>query len=178
MAGGGTKLPRSRPCSNSSASQAASPTSVLRPGRILTWWALTSSSSSPRSSSTYQTGFQYCPVASITTWVTPSAASQSASASRPAVNVAKVRTSWRRPRLWGAGTRTQATTSSLPTSSPLQRSTTSSTATTSDLVDRRPDRYWCPEGPRVNLRDGLYRTKQSRAWPGTTILIRRGGQQP
>ena len=41
----GTKLPRSSPCSSSSANQAASPTSVLRPGRILTWWALTSSNS-------------------------------------------------------------------------------------------------------------------------------------
>jgi hypothetical protein len=47
-----------------------------------TWQALTSSSCNPRSSSTYQQGFQYCPVASITTWVTPSACSQSASASR------------------------------------------------------------------------------------------------
>jgi hypothetical protein len=41
----------------------------------------------PRSSSTYQQGFQYCPVASITTWVTSSAGSQSASASRLEVNV-------------------------------------------------------------------------------------------
>src|SRR6266511_3520846 len=64
MTGGGTKLPRSSPCSNSSHSHAASPTSVLRPGRIFTCRALTSSSSNPRSSSTYQTGFQYCPVAS------------------------------------------------------------------------------------------------------------------
>jgi hypothetical protein len=31
---------------------------VLRPGRILTCRALTNSSSSPRSSSTYQQGFQ------------------------------------------------------------------------------------------------------------------------
>jgi hypothetical protein len=60
---------------------------VLRPGRILTWQALTSSSSKPRSSSTYQTGFQYWPVASITTWVTPSAASHPASASSPEVKV-------------------------------------------------------------------------------------------
>jgi hypothetical protein len=43
---------------------------VLRPGRILTWRALTNSSSKPVSSSTYQTGFQYWPVASITTCVT------------------------------------------------------------------------------------------------------------
>jgi CBS-domain-containing membrane protein len=40
--------------STSSHSQAASPTSVVRPGRILTWRALTSSNSNPRSSSTYQ----------------------------------------------------------------------------------------------------------------------------
>src|SRR5215217_7994300 len=71
MAGGGTKLPRSSPHSSSSHNQAASPTSVLRPGRILTWRALTNSSWNPRSSSTYQIGFQYWPVASITTWVTP-----------------------------------------------------------------------------------------------------------
>ena len=85
--GRGTKLPRSSPCSNSSASQAASQTSVLRPGRILTWRALTNNSSKPASSRTYQTGFQYWPVASITTWVTPSAVSQSASASSPEVKV-------------------------------------------------------------------------------------------
>ena len=41
----------------------------------------------PRSSSTYQIGFQYWPVASITTWVTPSACSQSARVSKPEVNV-------------------------------------------------------------------------------------------
>src|SRR5215213_7320087 len=58
MAGGGTKLPRSSPHSSSSHNQASSPTSVLRPGRILTWRALTSSSWNPRSSSTYQIGFQ------------------------------------------------------------------------------------------------------------------------
>jgi hypothetical protein len=40
---------------------------VLRPGRILTWRALTNMSSKPASSGTYQTGFQYWPVASITT---------------------------------------------------------------------------------------------------------------
>src|SRR5215203_5556029 len=47
MAAGGTKLPRSSPCSNSSASQAASQTSVLRPGRSLTCRALTNSSWKP-----------------------------------------------------------------------------------------------------------------------------------
>ena len=37
---------------------------------------------------------------------------------------------------------------------------------------------WCREGPRINLRHGLCRTKESRAWPGVAILIRRGGQRP
>ena len=55
---GGTKPPRNSPCSNSSASQAASQTLVSRPGKILTCRALTNSSSSPRSSSTYQIGLQ------------------------------------------------------------------------------------------------------------------------
>jgi hypothetical protein len=84
----------------------------LRPGRILTWRALTNSSSNPRSSSTCHTGFQYWPVASITTWVTPSAASHPASASSPEVKVGNLRTSWARPPR-PSGTRTQATTSVL-----------------------------------------------------------------
>src|SRR3954447_17594709 len=79
------KLPRSRPCSSSSASHSASSTSVLRPGRIFTWWALTSSNSQDGcSSSRYQTGFQYDPVASITTAVTSSAANHSTMASSEA----------------------------------------------------------------------------------------------
>ena len=65
-------------------------------------------------------GFQYWPVASITTSVTASAASQSASASSPEVKVGNVRTSWSRPPC-PSGTRTQATTSSLATSNPAQR---------------------------------------------------------
>ena len=36
---------------------------------------------------------------------------------------------------------------------------------------------WCREGPRINLRHGLARTNESRAWPGVAILIRRGGQR-
>jgi hypothetical protein len=68
----GTKLPRSSPGSSNSANQAASATSGFRPGRSLTWRALTSSSANPRASSTYQIGFQCWPVASSTTWVTPS----------------------------------------------------------------------------------------------------------
>jgi hypothetical protein len=74
---------------------------------ILTWRALTSSSSKPCSSSTYQTGLQYWPVASITTRVTSLRTSQSASAWEPRGNVRNVRTSW--PRLpCPSGTRTQA----------------------------------------------------------------------
>jgi hypothetical protein len=37
---------------------------------------------------------------------------------------------------------------------------------------------WCREGPCINLRHGLARTNESRAWPGVAILIRRGGQRP
>jgi hypothetical protein len=95
---------------------------------------LTNSSWKPRSSSTCHTGFQYWPVASITTWVTPSTASQSASASSPEVKVGYVRISWRRP-LLPAGTRTQATTSSLATSRPAHRVTSSSTTDTSSRID-------------------------------------------
>jgi hypothetical protein len=80
---GGTKLPPSSPCSNSSASQAASHTSVLRPGRSLTWRALTNSSRKPRPSSTYQTGFQLLAGGLHHHLVTPSAASHPASASSP-----------------------------------------------------------------------------------------------
>src|SRR6266508_2510292 len=148
---------------------------------ILTWRALTSSSWKPRSSSTYQMGFQYWPVASITTWVTPSPASQAASASSPEVNVWNVRTSWSRPPC-PSGTRTQATTSSLATSNPAQRATSSSTVDTSPCRWVMPGRAyrvndaetrahsnssWCREGPRVRLINGLSRTKESRACPGT-----------
>ena len=37
---------------------------------------------------------------------------------------------------------------------------------------------WCREGPRVSRINGLCRTKESRAWPGTPILIHRGGHRP
>jgi hypothetical protein len=71
------------------------------------------------SSSPNQTGFQYWPVASITTWVTPLAASQATSASNPEVNVGK------RPHLMGTsaapvGARTQVTTLSLGDIHPAQ----------------------------------------------------------
>jgi hypothetical protein len=96
----------------------------------------------------------------------------------------------------GSGTRMQATTSSLPTSSPAARSTTSSTAChllpdrlcgwrpagpTEETMLKRvlaANSSWCREGPCINLRHGLARTNESRAWPGVAILIRRGGQRP
>src|SRR3954471_14761083 len=104
MAGGGTKLLRSNPCSSSSASHSASSTSLLRPGRIFTWRLLTSRiSSKGRSSSTCQTGFQYGPVASIAISVTPSARNQSAISSSVWVNEEKVRVCLRRLRPPGPG---------------------------------------------------------------------------
>jgi hypothetical protein len=90
----------------------------------------------------------------------------------------------------------QATTSSLPTSRPAARSTISSTAChllparlcwwrpagpTEETMLKRvlaANSSWCREGPRINLRHGLTRTNESRAWPGIAILIRRGGQRP
>src|SRR6266511_5319296 len=192
MGAGGTKLPRSSPCSNSSASQAASQTSVLRPGKILTCRALTNNSSKPPSSRTYQIGFQYWPVASITTWVTPSPASHPANASSPEVNVGNVRTSWSRPPR-PSGTRTHATTSSLATSNPAQRATSSST------VDTSPSRGWRPAGPTESttlkrvltatvrgagkapasvLSTGSLAPRKAELGRAPPILIPRGGHRP
>jgi hypothetical protein len=56
----------------------------LPPGRIFTWWALTSFTTNDRSSSTYQTGFHYEPVASMAISVTPSSVNQSAIGSNEA----------------------------------------------------------------------------------------------
>ena len=47
----------------------------MRPGKFLTWRALANNNSKLASSNTYHTGFQYTPVASIATCVTPSASS-------------------------------------------------------------------------------------------------------
>ena len=79
---GGTKLAANSPASSSRHSHSASPTSVLRPGTCLTWRALTNKHSNS-SSSTYQTGFQNTPVASIATCVTRRCASQSRNANKP-----------------------------------------------------------------------------------------------
>src|SRR4051794_18530454 len=183
MAGGGTKLLRSNPCSSSSASHSASSTSLLRPGRIFTWRLLTSRiSSKGRSSSTYQTGFQYGPVASIAISVTPSARNQSAISSSVWVNEEKVRVCLRRPRPPGPGVRTQATTSSLPMSIPAHRCTSTSTSGLLPLVHDGTgpagptDQRRCEactrttvrgagKAPGVNLITGLTGTKRERAQP-------------
>jgi hypothetical protein len=89
---------------------------------------LTSFNAKGRSSSRYQTGFQYDPVASITISVTPSAANQSVIASNDPVNEENVRVRLVRPRPPAAGARTQATTSSFPMSIPAQRSISTSTS--------------------------------------------------
>src|SRR3954451_23356881 len=161
----GTKLLRSSPCSSSSASHSASSTSLLRPGRIFTWRLLTSRiSSKGRSSSTYQTGFQYGPVASIAISLTPSARNQSAISSSVWVNEEKVRVCLRRLRPPGPGVRTQATTSSLPMSIPAHRSTSSSTSGLLPLVHDGTG----PAGP----------TDQRRCEACTRTTVRGAGKAP
>src|SRR5215204_3411474 len=114
----GTKLGRMRPWASRSASHVASFTSVLRPGTALTGWALASTSSkSP--AKTAQTGFQYTPVASIATAVTPWPVSHSESRSSSVVVVAKVSTNRTTPP--ASAKRTQATMVSRWMSSPAQR---------------------------------------------------------
>src|SRR5215207_9033643 len=123
----GTKLGRMRPWASRSASHVASFTSVLRPGTALTGWALASTSSkSP--AKTAQTGFQYTPVASIATAVTPWPVSHSESRSNSAVVVAKVSTNRTTPP--ASAKRTQATMVSRWMSSPAQR--------VEDVHDRLP----------------------------------------
>jgi hypothetical protein len=115
----GTKLARTSPWASRSASQAASATSVLRPGTFLTCAALARTSASSPSESTCQTGFQYTPVASITAWVQPHPASHAPSASSPGVVASNRRTSRCTPP--GSASRTAAATLSLCTSRPAQR---------------------------------------------------------
>src|SRR3954462_13977028 len=195
MAGGGTKLLRSSPCSSSSASHSASSTSLLRPGRIFTWWALTSRSWKARSSSTYQPGFQYGPVASIAMSVTPSSVNQSAISSSAPVKEEKVRVCFWRPRPSGLGVRTQATTSFLPMSIPAQRSISTSTRgllildpmgrdrrgqPINDAVKRvRDNSSRCREGPwRQSLRRArAHHAVTSSAGPDTIFILRGGLEQ-
>ena len=93
------KLRFNSPNCISCAIQSASLTSVLRPGTCLKCRALTIHTSNS-SASTLNTGFQYTPVLSIATWVTPKPVSQAAKASRPASVVAKVLSGVARPRRW------------------------------------------------------------------------------
>src|SRR5262245_42093406 len=118
IAGGGTKLDWIRPCANRSASQAASFTSLLRPGTFFTCAAFARISAN-RPSRMCQTGFQYTPVASIATCVHPALSNHSASANNPCVVVGKRRTSRSALRLLIR--RRQATTSTLCTSRPAHR---------------------------------------------------------
>ncbi len=114
---GGTKLERISPCASRSAIHPASFTSVFRPGTFLMCWAL-ARISSKRSSSRCQIGFQYTPVASIATCVTPCSANQSPNSSSAVVVVSKLRVS----SCAGSLTqRTRAMTMSLCTSKPAQR---------------------------------------------------------
>jgi hypothetical protein len=93
-------------------------TSVFWPGTFLMCIALASTSANA-SSSTCQTGFQYTPVASIATCVTPASAGQSASASNCLVVVPKVATAC--SAFGPSWMRRDATTTSLCTSSPAHR---------------------------------------------------------
>ena len=127
ISGGGTKLGRTNPCCTSWQIHSESLTSVLRPGTLRKWCAL-SNQHSNRSSSAWNTVFQYTPVASIPTSVTPASASHTASSESPgsvALNVCVCCSNRRRP--W-PGTRVVATTLSRCTSSPAHRSTITSTA--------------------------------------------------
>ena len=115
---GGTKLPRTSPNANNSASHAASDTSLLRPGRLRTSRAFTKTSAN-RSSKMCHTGFQYTPVASITTSRIRHPSSQSPNRNSSSVVVPnRSVTCSSLPR---STTRTAATTSSLCTSSPAHR---------------------------------------------------------
>ncbi len=184
MIGGGTKLPRSSPCSSSSASHSASSTSLLRPGRIFTCWALTSFNLKERSSSRYHTGFQYEPVASIAMSVTPCVVNQSTISSSAPVKERKVRVCLRRPRPPGAGVRTHATTSSCrcrsrrnarsarPSQPPRPRPGGTGPAGPTDQrrceACTRTTVRGAGKAPGVSLRNGFTRTKRERAQPAPT----------
>ena len=111
VAPSGTKLARIRPWARRSDCQAASLTSLLRPGTFFTCRALASTSSTSPSLRMCQTGFQYTPVASMATCRHPCEASQSESSSSSRVVVPKVRSS--RFTLPSTTRRRQATTVSL-----------------------------------------------------------------
>jgi hypothetical protein len=92
-----------------------------------------------------------------------------------------VRTSWARPPR-PSGARTHATTSSLATSNPAQRATSSSTVDTSPcrwVMPGRADRVndaetrahnnssWCRDGPRVSLQPARTHHRRPAPWAPT-----------
>jgi hypothetical protein len=87
MAAGGTKLPRQQPMLQQLRQPGGIPDVGRAAGQDLDVASVDQQQRKARSSSTHQTGFQSWPVASITTWVTASAASHSPSASSPNVKV-------------------------------------------------------------------------------------------
>src|SRR2546427_11094935 len=117
------------------------------------------------------------------TSVTPHATSQSRSASSSTVVVRNVRTSWARPPC-GSGVLMHAATVSLCTSSPAQRSTSTSMAPPLPSADRgRPEEphiqrnlrfvlvatVLCSRGPHVRLTRGLDRTKVKPTFTGRPL---------
>jgi hypothetical protein len=115
--------------------------------------------------------------------VTPSAASQSASASSPEVKAWNVRTppgrgrrarrapAHRPPaRPWRHPTRRSGLPAAPPLTPPLGRWVVPGRADRTGDAETRAhsNSSWCREGPRVSLINGLSRTKESRAWPGTS----------
>src|SRR6266545_7299330 len=120
------KLPCSRSCRTRNASRSASARSVFRPLIALTCSGLTTRIvQRPTPSSTLYSGFQYTPVASSAMCVTSASVSHAASASSAPSIVLNVRVS-RCTDPPGPGRSTHATTVFLCTSSPAQRSCTTS----------------------------------------------------
>jgi hypothetical protein len=112
---GGTKLPRTSPCASRSESHIASLTSDFRPGTLRTCCAFARTNSNAPSR-TCHTGFQYTPVASMTTCVHCCSSSHAESSNSAVVVVANERTSC--VTFPSTVIRAHATTTSLCTSSP------------------------------------------------------------
>src|SRR5918911_3612341 len=122
----------------------------------------------------FHTGFQYGPVLSMAAWVTPSAASQSDSASRSAVMVPKVRTV-RRACPFSPDTITQATTLFLWMSSPQQRGYTMSIVDVLRHVSRRSGGA---HSAASVMRASRYRERQSVVPRGTRVQLKNGLATP
>src|SRR2546423_5741346 len=145
------KLGRTRPWRSKPAIQAASLTSVLRPGTCLMCWALTTQTVNCPSSK-LKSGFQDTPVDSMATWVQPRLANQSARASRSSLTVLQLR--------WSCSTcpagvvrSTHAWTTRLWTSNPQQQGCTTWMGSLSAIVlppdERRPSGVGVPQESRI-----------------------------